>query len=210
MTGVKICGLKDPELLRAAVGAGADYVGLVFYPGSPRHIEPAAAQALLREIPADVSVVGLFVNPTDKELRQTLSFVKPGMIQLHGDESPLRIIEIRAAYKIPVMKAIRVAGAQDLNGIEKYEAVSDWLLFDTKVEGQAGGTGKTFDWTLLEGRTFKKPWMLSGGLNAANVGGALNVARPDAVDVSSGVESAPGVKDAAKIRAFIEAVTTHG
>lgn len=206
MTGIKICGLKEAETLQAALGAGANYIGFVFYPQSPRAINPQTAHALSREIPGDVTTVGLFVDPTDKEINATLSRIRLGMIQLHGNESPLRIIEIKAAYKLPVMKAIRIGGVDDLAQIEKFEKVADWLLFDTKVEGEAGGTGKSFDWNLLKGKTFKKPWMLGGGLNAGNVRDALNILQPDAVDVSSGVESARGVKDPEKIRAFIDAV----
>lgn len=206
MTKIKICGLKTPETLRAALDAGTDYVGFVFYPPSPRNIDAAQAYALSREIPADVTLVGLFVNPTDKELNAVLSRVRLGLIQLHGDEPPLRIIEIKAAYKIPVMKAIRIGGIEDLAQVEKFEKSADWLLFDTKIEGEAGGTGKSFDWTLLRGKTFQKPWMLGGGLTPENVRRALNILQPGAVDVSSGVESARGVKDPAKIRAFINAV----
>ncbi len=206
MTLVKICGVRDAENLRAALDAGAAYIGFVFYKDSPRYIESAAVQALAREIPEDVKIVGLFVDPTDKDLRHVLSLVKLDMIQLHGDETPLRVIEIKAGFNIPVMKAIRVGGVEDLKDISKYEAVADWLLFDTKVEGEAGGTGKAFDWNLLVGRVFSKPFMLGGGLTPENAAGAIRLVKPSAVDVSSGVERARGVKDPAKIRAFIEAV----
>lgn len=132
------------------------------------------------------------------------------MIQLHGNESPARVAEIRARCAMPVMKAIRIANPDDLAPVPAYEDVADWLLFDTKTEGPlTGGTGHAFDWNILKGRRFKKPWMLGGGLNAGNVGEALSLLKPDAVDVSSGVESARGVKDAAKIREFIMAVRTN-
>jgi phosphoribosylanthranilate isomerase len=206
MTKIKICGITDSENLRAALDAGAKYIGFVFYKNSPRNIEPQAAWKLSREIPDDVTTVGLFVNPTDKELNTVLSSVKLDLIQLHGDETPMRIIEIKASYNIPVMKAIRIAGQNDLENISKFEKAADWLLFDAKIEGEQGGTGKSFDWNLLRERTFFKPWMLSGGLNAGNVAQALNILHPDAVDVSSGVEKEHGIKDPAKIRIFIDIV----
>lgn len=210
MTSVKICGIKDPDNLRAALNAGAEFIGFVFHESSPRNINPTDAQTLQREITPDVKTVGLFVNPTDKDLRAALSQVKLDIIQLHGDESVMRVIEIKAAWKIPVMKAIRIATAEDLAQIPKFEVVADWLLFDTKVEGEAGGTGKSFDWNLLGNKTFKKPVMLGGGLTPENVATAIKIVKPNAVDVSSGVESTRGVKDPAKIRAFIEAVQENG
>lgn len=219
-TGVKICGLKDKDNLRAALDAGAEYVGLVFHPASPRFIDVQTAWSLAREVPPDVKIVGLFVNPSDRELTKILSQVKIDMIQLHGDEDPLRVIAIKSGYNLPVMKTIRVAGEDDLSGVAHFEKAADWLLFDTKLppaltlppihggEGWEGGqsfgdTGQSFDWNLLAGKTFKKPWMLSGGLNAENVKDALALLQPDAVDVSSGVENISGEKDPDKIRAFI-------
>ena len=206
MTAVKICGITDTENLRAALDAGAKYIGFVFYKDSPRNIDPQVAWKLSREIPDDVTAVGLFVNPTDKELNAVLSSVKLGIIQLHGDEDPMRIVEIKASYGLPIMKALRIGDADDLENIPKFEKCADWLLFDAKIDGQQGGTGKTFDWNLLKDRKFYKPWMVSGGLNAGNVAQALNILHPDAVDVSSGVEKERGQKDPAKIREFIEAV----
>lgn len=204
MTAVKICGIKDAENLRAAQNAGAEFIGLVFYPPSPRAIDAKTAQDLLREKVDGSKIVGLFVDPTDQDLRNVLAHVKLDMIQLHGDESPMRVIEIKAAYKIPVMKAIRVGSATDLEIASKYGA-ADWLLFDAKVDGEAGGTGTSFDWDLLKGRSFTKPVMLSGGLTPENVREAIDVVKPAAVDVSSGVERQRGVKDPAKITAFIKA-----
>lgn len=206
MTAVKICGITDSENLRAALDAGANYIGFVFYKDSPRNIDPQVAWKLSREIPDDVTAVGLFVNPTDKELNAALSTVKLGLIQLHGDESTMRIVEIKASYGLPVMKAIRINNESDLEEVKKFEKSADWLLFDAKINGQHGGTGKSFDWNLLKDRKFLKPWMLSGGLNAGNVAEVLNILHPDAVDVSSGVEKERGVKDPAKIREFIGTV----
>ncbi len=206
--GVKICGLRDPENLCAAVEAGARFVGFVFYEPSPRHVRPDVAQKLAQMVPTGVRSVGLFVNPDDAYLNAILGGIQLDMIQLHGDESPARAAEIRARYGCEVMKAIRVSSSEDLAGIEDYEAVCDWLLFDAQPAecGQYGGAGEVFDWDILAGRRFSKPWMLAGGLTVDNVGDALARLSPDAVDVSSGVERARGEKDAEKIAAFIDAV----
>lgn len=205
-TAVKICGLSKPDTLEAAIRAGARFVGFVFYEDSPRYVAPDIAASLAREVPTGVRSVGLFVDPEDAFLEQVLGTVPLDMIQLHGHESPARVAEIKARFQMPVMKAIRVGEAEDLAEISAYEEAADWLLFDTKSEGALGGTGHAFDWTILKGQIFRKPWMLGGGLNAGNVAGALSILKPAAVDVSSGVESARGVKDAGKIQGFIEAV----
>lgn len=207
MTAVKICGLSEPETLRTAIEAGARFVGFVFHPASPRHVSLDIATTLARSVPTGVRSVALFVDPDDSLLSQVTGAMPLDMIQLHGNESPARVAEIRARCAMPVMKAIRIASPDDLAPVPAYEDVADWLLFDTKTEGPlAGGTGHAFDWTILKGHTFRKPWMLGGGLNAGNVAEALSLLRPDAVDVSSGVESARGVKNSAKIREFIQAV----
>lgn len=210
MTDVKICGLSKPETLAAAINAGARYVGFVFYTPSPRNIAPDTAKELALAVPTGVRNVGLFVDPTDEQLEETLGIVPLDMLQLHGQESPARIAEIKAKFAMPVMKAINIREAADLNTVPAYEAVIDYLLFDSKPEKSTlpGGTGEKFDWTLLAGRTFSKPWMLSGGLTPENVADAIAQLSPTAVDVSSGVESTPGTKDAAKIKAFIEAAKT--
>ncbi len=205
MTAVKICGLKDTNNLRAAVEAGTDFVGFVFYSDSPRATDYHSAANLRQLTPAHVKAVGLFVNPTDAELEKYAG-LRLDMLQLHGSETPERVAEIRRKSNLPVMKAIAVADTGDLKTIPAFESVADWILLDAKVPGEHGGTGQSFDWALLKGRTFHKPWMLSGGLNPGNVAEALKIAQPTAVDVSSGVESARGVKDSAKIRAFIETV----
>ncbi|MGQ0527985.1 MAG: phosphoribosylanthranilate isomerase [Alphaproteobacteria bacterium] len=198
---IKICGLKTPDTVTTAIESGADFIGFVFHAPSPRNIDPETARYLRRYVPAHISALALLVDPCDKTLDDIMTAVQPDMIQLHGNETPERVAAIKTRSKIPAMKAIRVTGAASLDAIKEYEAVSDWLLFDSGP----GGSGKSFDWTILAGRSFTKPWMLSGGLDAANIGEALALLRPDAVDVSSGVESAPGTKDPAKIREFIAA-----
>ena len=209
-TTVKICGLSDPENLAVAIETGARLVGFVFYEPSPRNVSFDIAWNLARAVPTSIRSVGLFVDPEDALLDQIVTGIQLDMIQLHGNETPGRINEIKEKYNMPVMKAIRVREESDLDNVAGFEAAADWLLFDSKHEKATlpGGTGHSFDWSLLEGRTFSKPWMLGGGLNPENVADAIKQLSPDAVDVSSGVESIPGQKDPAKIKAFIEAVKT--
>lgn len=210
-TEVKICGLSTPETLQAAVDAGARFVGFVFYPPSPRNVNLDTAYELARSVPTGVRTVGLFVDPDNALLDQIVTGVQLDMIQLHGNETPDRVKEIKERYGAQVMKAIRVGSDRDLEGVEAYESVVDWLMFDAKPDGAnlPGGMGERFDWNILAGRDFKKPWMLAGGLDADTVQEALAILKPDAVDVSSGVESARGVKDIEKIKAFIEAVKDY-
>jgi phosphoribosylanthranilate isomerase len=185
---VKICGLATPEALDVALDAGADMVGFVFFPPSPRNLSFKADDTLLAYV---VDALG------------------PDILQLHGNESPLRVAAIKAQFKLPVMKAIPVETRSDLAAIARYAAVADHLLFDARAPREAtrpGGLGKTFDWHLLENLDPGVPFMVSGGLDAGNVGEALRITRAPGVDVSSGVERAPGQKDADKIRAFIRAV----
>lgn len=211
MTSVKICGLSEPENLAVAINAGARFVGFVFYPPSPRNVSFDIAWNLARAVPTGVRSVGLFVNPEDEQLERIATGIQLDMIQLHGDETPGRINEIKQRFAMPVIKAIRVHDERDLDDLEGFEAAADWLLFDAKPPNATlpGGTGESFDWNILKGRTFKKPWMLSGGLDSNNVKDALNTLKPNAVDISSGVESAPGVKDAEKIESFIKAVKNN-
>lgn len=205
-TPVKICGITDPEGLNAAISNGARYIGFVFYEPSPRNLSFDTAWNLARAVPTGVRSVGLFVDPTDEQLERILTGVQLDMIQLHGNESPGRIAEIKSKYQMPIIKAIRVASADDLDNLAGFEASADWLLFDAKVDGEQGGTGHSFDWNILKNRSFKKPWMLSGGLNADNVADALSILSPTAIDISSGVEATRGQKDPAKIAAFMQAV----
>jgi phosphoribosylanthranilate isomerase len=204
-TKVKICGLKTPETMTAALENGADFVGLVFHPASPRHLEIEVAAYLAGYVPDSVKVCGLFVDPPDDVLTRTLENVRIDIIQLHGRESPERTDEIRRGYRKPVMKALSLSGHSDRAAVDRYQA-ADWLLLDAQGTAEMpGGTGRVFDWSILDGFERAGPWMLAGGLTPENVGQAISLLRPDAVDVSSGVESARGVKDPDKIRAFLRA-----
>ena len=211
MTSVKICGLSRASDVAAAAGAGARWLGFVFFPKSPRHVSTAQAAALAMDVPVGLMRVGLFVDPDDALLDATLAQVPLDMIQLHGKESPARVAGVKSRTGLPVMKAIGVAGPEDLGAIWDYGLVADQLLIDAKPLKDSvlpGGNGLAFDWRLLVGRRFLKPWMLAGGLTPANVAEAVRLTRAPAVDVSSGVESAPGIKDAGLIRDFIAAAQT--
>jgi len=206
---VKICGLKDPENIRAAVDAGARYIGFVFFPKSPRHLEIAEARLLALDVPPGVAKVALTVDADNALLDAITDAVPLDMLQLHGHETPDRVAEVRARYGLPVMKAIGVADASDLGAIDEYSLVADQLLIDTKkLKGsdRPGGNGQTFDWRLLADRKYwTKPWMLAGGLTPDNVAEAIRVTGAQQLDLSSAVESSPGVKDPEKIKAFMKA-----
>jgi phosphoribosylanthranilate isomerase len=210
MVKVKICGVNSSEAMKAAVGGGADFVGLVFYPPSPRAVTPEQARDLAALASPQTGKVGLFVDPDDALLERTLGIAKLDMIQLHGRETPARVTAIKKRFGVPVMKAIKVAAAADLDATGAFEPVSDWLLFDgvppkDRKNALPGGNAAPFDWTLLQGRRFARPWMLSGGLDPSNVAEAIRISGASCVDVSSGVEARPGLKDPAKIAAFIMA-----
>ena len=206
-TDVKICGITNPAAMTTAVEGGARFTGLVFYPPSPRHVDTEIASYLAGFVPENVQVVGLFVDPSDNDLAQVLDSVRIDMIQLHGTESPEQVAAIRDRFQLPVMKAVPVSSVEDLKTVPEYESVADWILFDAKTEGEnPGGNGLPFDWTILNSFHSTRLWMLAGGLTPDNVQAALDVLSPAAVDVSSGVESAPGKKDPEKIRAFLKAV----
>jgi phosphoribosylanthranilate isomerase len=211
---VKICGLSTEETVETAVSAGADFVGFVFYPPSPRAVTPERAGRLVQPIPARVGKVGLFVDPDDALLDRALTQAALDMIQLHGLEEPGRVAEIRERFRRPVMKAIRVGSAADVAAAERYLKSADRLLFDAQPPKRAGalpgGNGETFDWSLLAGRSWPLPWMLSGGLSVQNLAEALRTTGAAAVDVSSGVETSPGIKDVGLIRDFIAAARAAG
>jgi len=204
---VKICGLSEPNSLTASIESGADFIGLVFYPPSPRNVDIECAKYLTSFIPKNVNVVGLFVNPDDTFLTNVLHEVPLTHIQLHGSETAIRVQEIKNKFKRPVIKSFPIETAQDLEAITPYEGTADWFLFDAKAEKLPGGNGIAFDWNILKDFTTQTPWMLAGGLNPENVSEALKIISPNAVDVSSGVETkTAGEKDSDKIRSFISAV----
>lgn len=205
---VKICGLSEPETLEAALDAGADMVGLVFFEPSPRNVDLARAAELAARSRGRAEIAALTVDADAKLLDAIAEQVRPGWFQLHGHETPEAVAAIRETYDTQVMKAIAVATAADLGNVAPYAAVADRILFDAHAPKDAtrpGGLGVPFDWRILEGLNPGKPFVLSGGLNLGNLAQAVRIARPHGVDVSSGVERALGVKDANMIRAFIGA-----
>ncbi|WP_281984740.1 phosphoribosylanthranilate isomerase [Thalassorhabdomicrobium marinisediminis] len=211
-TRVKICGLRTVADIEAAAGAGASYVGFVFFQKSPRAVSIAEAATLAVEVPPGVAKVGLVVNADDAFLDALTARVPLDILQLHGSETPERVAEVKARYGLPVMKAIGIADAGDLPQIDLYAAVADQLLIDAKPPKDAalpGGNGLAFDWTLLANRKYwTVPWMLAGGLTPENVAEAVARTGARQVDVSSGVEAAPGQKDPARITAFCKAALT--
>lgn len=207
---VKICGMTSAEAVAASIAGGAEMLGFVFYPPSPRALDPATAAGLVAGVPSGIDRVGLFVDATDAAIEAVLAEVPLDMLQLHGAETPARVAELRRRFRLPAIKAIKLGGAEDLALAEAYEGVADWLLFDAKppqamTDALPGGNGVSFDWRLLAGRRSKRPWLLSGGLEADNLAEAIRLSGAPAVDVSSGVESRPGRKDPARIRAFLDA-----
>ena len=205
---IKICGLKTPESLDVALDSGADMVGFVFFPPSPRDLGLEIARVLGARVRGRAVKVALTVNANNHLLRDIIDALKPDMLQLHGKETPERVAVVRSHFGLPVMKALPIAERKDLSPIHLYAKVADRLIFDARPPREAtrpGGLGKTFDWNLLRNVNPGVPFMLSGGLDAGNVAQALAITRATGVDVSSGVERAPGVKDAAKIREFIRA-----
>jgi phosphoribosylanthranilate isomerase len=214
MIEAKICGLSTARTVEAAVLGGAAYVGFVFYPPSPRAVTPELAAVLSASVPKRVQKVGLVVDADDATLGRILDKVDLDILQLHGQEEPERCRAIRARFGRPVMKAIRVGTAEDIAATGRYVGAVDRLLFDAHPPRRAGalpgGNGEAFDWTLLAGRQWPLPWMLSGGLNPAILGAAVRVTGAAAVDVSSGVESSPGIKDLALIRDFLERARSLG
>ena len=208
MVQVKICGLKTADAVDAAVNAGGDMVGFVFFKKSPRHVTPAIAGGLAARVPVGVLKVGLTVDATDDELAAITGNGAVDILQLHGSETPERAAEVRRKFGLPVMKALPIAAPDDVAAARAYEGVADRLLFDAKPPKDAdrpGGNALAFDWGLLAGTRWNLPWLLAGGLTPDNVQAAIRVSGTPGVDVSSGVETAPGVKDAGLIDAFITA-----
>ncbi len=209
---VKVCGLSTPQDVASAARAGAAYAGFVFFPKSPRNVSLEAAASMAAHVPVGLCKVALTVNASDAELDALVDAVPLDMLQLHGGESAVRVAEVKSRYGLPVMKAIGVADAADLAQIDLYSDVADQLLIDAKPPKDAdlpGGNGLVFDWRLLASRKYwRKPWMLAGGLTPENVAEAIRMTGARQVDVSSGVETAPGQKDAEKITAFVSAAHT--
>ncbi len=205
---VKICGITSMDAVDAAVAAGAAYGGLVFHPKSPRFVTPDQARALAAHMRGRLKVVALVADLDDAALAAVIELARPDILQLHGNEDARRVAAIRARFGLPVIKALPIAEADDFAAVPEMETVADMLLFDARPPrgaARAGGHGAAFDWALLAGRSFRKPWFLAGGLEPGNVARAIERSGAALVDVSSGVERAPGVKDAARIAAFIHA-----
>ena len=208
-TRIKICGLRTPQDVAAAVACGADDIGLVFFEKSPRHLTLDEAAALALTVPLGVRKVALTVDATDDDLDALLARVPVDLLQLHGHETPERVTEIRKRTGVPVMKAVGIADADDLDQLDAYMAVAEEVLVDAKPPKNGnlpGGNGLSFDWRLLEGRRWSVPWMLAGGLRPSNVAEAIRLTGAPQVDVSSGVERNPGEKDPDMIRDFCAAV----
>lgn len=211
MTRAKICGLTTPETLDAALTGGAAFVGAVVFPKSPRHIDPLHAATLFERARNRAKVVAVTVDADDALLTEIALILKPDLIQLHGSETPERAVQARTLTGARIIRALSVRTAADIDAASDWEPVVDHLMFDAKPpEGSAlpGGVGASFDWSLLAGRAFDRPWFLAGGLNPTNVAEAVRITGAPLVDVSSGVESAPGVKDPTLIGAFLTALPT--
>lgn len=207
---VKICGLDRAEAVDAAVEGGAHYTGFVFYPPSPRNLSPERAAALTARVPSSVVKVGLFVDPTDAEIDAALALNRLDMIQLHGSETPERVADVKRRSDLAVMKAIKIARREDVVSATPYYDVADRILFDalapaSMANALPGGNALSFDWMLLDGLAVPLPWMLAGGLTADNLVEAIRLTKARSVDVSSGVEDRPGMKNLDKIGAFLAA-----
>ena len=210
----KICGLSTAAAVATAVAEGAAFVGFIFYPPSPRAISAEKAAELCAGTPRTVARVGTFVDADDDAIASVLEAAPIDILQFHGNESPARVADAQARFARPVMKAVSIAGAEDVAASIQYEDVADMLLFDAKPprrpDALPGGNGLAFDWGLIAGRSWRRPWMLSGGLSAELLPEAVRISGATILDVSSGVESRPGVKDIGKIRAFMAAVRALG
>lgn len=207
---VKICGLTEIEHVKASANGGARYLGFNFFPKSPRYVSIEAARPLMLSVPDGICKVVLTVNADNDTLAQIVGNLPVDMLQLHGSESTERVLELRHMFGLPIMKAIGVADHADLAALDEYARVADLILCDAKPPQNAelpGGNGLTFDWRLITGRRWPVPWMLAGGLNPENAAEAAHLTGAKILDVSSGVESAPGVKDSGKIAAFLKAAS---
>ncbi len=206
-TEVKICGINSNEALQSAQQSGADYLGFVFFPKSPRHVSIDQASSLTQQVKPDIKKVGLLVDASDDEIRQILAQVPLDILQLHGGEPLERVAEIKRTFGLEVMKVIKVSDEKDFENIAPFEEIADRFLFDAKPpkglkNALPGGNAISFDWRLLSGRSWSRPWMLAGGLTCDNIQEAIKISGARAVDVSSGVEDSPGLKSVEKIRQF--------
>ncbi|KEQ03085.1 phosphoribosylanthranilate isomerase [Pseudorhizobium pelagicum] len=210
---IKICGLKTPEAVERAVAQGATHLGFIFFPKSPRNVAPEVAAELADPVRGKAKIVAVTVDADDDELDDIVHLLKPDVLQMHGHETPERILHVRALYGLPVMKAFSVREASDLDRVDAFIGVADRFLFDAKAPAGSelpGGNGVSFDWEIMASLDDSVDYMLSGGLNKDNVGLALASTRASGIDVSSGVESAPGVKDLHMIDAFFDAIADAG
>lgn len=206
---IKICGLKTPEAVDHAVALGATHVGFIFFGKSPRHIEPSDAGRLADRVRGRAKIVSVSVDADNDDLDELVSMIRPDILQLHGRESPDRVLTVKAVTGLPVWKALSISEAADLDRIDDYDGIADRFLFDAKRPKNSelpGGNGVSFDWTLLKGLSERVDYMLSGGLDKDNVGEALRIAKPRGIDLSSGVESSPGVKSLDMMDEFFAAV----
>lgn len=208
--GAKICGINSRAALEAAVQGGAEFIGFIFYPPSPRYIAPEDAGQLAKLVPPHIKKVGVFVDADPMDIDGVMLETPLDVLQFHGTESPRNIYELRITFRLPVIKAIKVGSPEDLARARAFEGQADYLMFDAKppadlVGALPGGNALRFDWTLLAGTNWKTPWFLSGGLTPENLGDAVRATGAKLVDVSSGVEVRPGLKDPAKIAAFLAA-----
>ena len=210
---IKICGLKTPEAIERALRRGASHIGFIFFGKSPRNVEPDIAGRLADAVRGQVKIVAVTVNADNDELDEIVDLLRPDILQLHGSESPDRVLTIKAVYGLPVMKAFAVREAEDLKKIDPYVGIVDRFLFDAKPPAGSdlpGGNGVSFDWSIMDTLDGGVDYMLSGGLNKDNIAQALAITKAPGIDVSSGVESAPGVKDLTLIDAFFDAVAGAG
>ncbi|MGF9695081.1 phosphoribosylanthranilate isomerase [Rhizobium sp. 0TCS1.26] len=206
---IKICGLTTPEAIDLAVARGATHVGFIFFEKSPRHIDPLTAGSLADRVRGQAKIVAVTVDADNEQLEEIIAFLKPDILQLHGRETAQRVLDVKAMFGLPVMKAFSIRTAEDLRQIESYDGLADRMLFDAKAPAGSdlpGGNGVAFDWTIMAALDDGVEYMLSGGLTKDNVAQALSMTRAPGIDISSGVESTPGVKDSAKMNAFFDAV----
>ena len=206
---IKICGLTEKKAITAAVQHGVSHLGFIFYPPSPRDITPETAAKITRGISKDVEIVAVLVDPSDENISRVITHLSPHILQLHGSETPQRILDIRKKFNTRIMKAIKVSNANDIQFSREYEKVVDLLLFDAQppsnnIDALPGGNGISFNWTLLNSTTHTRPWFLSGGINISNVKEAVRITGAKAIDISSGVEDKPGSKSTKKIVKLME------